>query len=119
MGGGGALIKSMTNVLKWHDGQIRTSTAVINILFEGDQQKKAIGVALANGKKLYAERIVSNADVGVTYNNLIGTENFSQKFQKKLANTKYSCTSLMLFLTVDMDVRKEGLDSGNIWMMPN
>lgn len=119
MGGGGALIKAMTNALKRHNGEIRTSTAVINILLEGDQQKKAVGVALANGQKLYADRIVSNADVGVTYNNLIGTENLSKKFQKKLANTKYSCTSLMLFLTVDMDVRKAGLDSGNIWMMPN
>ena len=25
----------------------------------------------------------------------------------------------MFFLTVDMDVRKAGLDSGNIWIMPN
>lgn len=119
MGGGGALIKAMTNALKRHNGKIRTSTAVTNILLEGDQQKKAVGVALANGENLYADRIVSNADVGITYNDLIGREHLSQKIQKKLANTKYSCTSLMLFLTVDMDVRKVGLDSGNIWMMPN
>ncbi len=118
MGGGGALIKAMTNALKRHDGEIRTSTAVRKIIVEGDHQKRAIGVTLENGQHLFADRIVSNADVGITYNSLIGTENLSPKLQKKLGNTKYSCTSLMLFLTVDMDVQKAGLDSGNIWLMP-
>ncbi len=120
MGGGGALIKAMTNAVKRYKGEIRTSTEVAKILLsDGAIDKKAIGVQLANGDQLFADRIISNADVGITYQQLIGTENLSQKLQKKLAKTKYSCTSLMLFLTVDMDVRAAGLDSGNIWMMPN
>ena len=119
MGGGGALIKAMTNAFKGYNGELRTSSGVKRILLEGNQQKKAIGVELENGEQILAHRIVSNADVGITYNNLIGRENLSEKLQKKLKNTTYSCTSLMLFLTVDMDVRKAGLDSGNIWMMPN
>ncbi|MBU3025667.1 MULTISPECIES: phytoene desaturase family protein [Zobellia] len=119
MGGGGALIKAMTNTLKKNGGELRTSTAVSKILLEGDTQKKAVGVTLSNGENLYAGNIVSNADVGITYNDLVGRENLSRKFQKKLANTKYSSTSLMLFLIVDMDLRAAGLDSGNIWMMPN
>ncbi|SIS67753.1 Phytoene dehydrogenase-related protein [Zobellia uliginosa] len=119
MGGGGALIKAMTNTLKKHGGELRTSTAVKKIILEGSKRKKAVGVRLENGQELYADTIVSNADVGITYNDLVGRENLSTKFQKKLANTKYSSTSLMLFLIVDMDLRKAGLDSGNIWMMPN
>ena len=119
MGGGGALIKAMTNALKSHNGEIKTSTAVQKIIIEGEQQKKAVGVQLENGEKLFANQIISNADVGITYNNLIGREQLSKKLIKKLDKTIYSCTSLMLFLTVDMDVRKAGLDSGNIWMMPN
>jgi len=142
MGGGGALIKAMTNAFKSHEGKIRTSTAVTKILLESDEekiakgteakrekatdqkqakrigQKRAVGVQLENGQQLFADRIVSNADVGITYNQLIGKENLSQKFQKKLVKTKYSCSSLMLFLTVDMDLREAGMDSGNIWMMP-
>ena len=50
---------------------------------------------------------------------LVGEKNLSNKLLKKLSKTKYSCTSLMLFVTVDMDVREAGLDSGNIWMMDN
>ncbi len=119
MGGGGALIKAMTNALKRHNGEIKTSTAVRKILLEGEKRKKAIGVQLENGDQLFANRIISNADVGITYNTLVGRDNLSARLTKKLDKTVYSCTSLMLFLTVDMDVRKAGLDSGNIWMMPN
>lgn len=119
MGGGGALIKAMTNAIKRHEGDIWTSQGVRKILIAGEEQKKAVGVELENGEQLYAKRIISNADVGITYNQLIGREQLSQKLQKKLEKTIYSCTSLMLFLTVDMDVRQAGLDSGNIWMMPD
>lgn len=119
MGGGGALIKAMTNAIKKYDGEIWTSKGVKKILLEGIDKKKAVGVELENGQQLFADHIISNADVGITYNQLIGREHLSQKLQKKLEKTIYSCTSLMLFLMVDMDVRKAGLDSGNIWMMPN
>ena len=119
MGGGGALVKSMTNTIKKYNGEIRTKTAVEKILLQGDVSKKAIGVELKDGSKLYAKNIISNADVGITYNDLVGRENLSTKLKKKLDKTIYSCTSLMLFLTVDMDVKAAGLDSGNIWMMPN
>ncbi|MFX0557114.1 phytoene desaturase family protein [Maribacter sp. CXY002] len=119
MGGGGALVKAMTKAIKKYDGEVRTSSRVNKILLEGNERKKAIGVVLENGSTIYAKQIVSNADVGITYHNLIGTENLSAKLQKKLSNTKYSCTSLMLFLTVATDVTKYGLDSGNIWITPD
>ncbi len=119
MGGGGALVKAMTKAIKLHKGEIRTSSKVAKIILEGTNKKKAVGVVLENGNSFYADQIVSNADIGITYNKLIGTENLSQKLQSKLKKTKYSCTSLMLFLTVDIDVAKYGLDSGNNWIMPN
>ena len=117
MGGGGAIIKAMTNKIKSFGGEVKTSSSVARILLEGDLKKKAVGVELINGEKLFAEIIVSNADPDITYRRLIGTDNLSKKLIRKLDRTKYSCTSLMLFLTVDMDVKSAGLDSGNIWMM--
>ncbi|MGF1559296.1 MAG: phytoene desaturase family protein [Flavobacteriaceae bacterium] len=119
MGGGGALIKAMTNSIKKYEGEIWTSNGVKRILLDGKTIKKAIGVELENGQQLFADRIISNADVGITYNQLVGREHLSRKMLKKLDKTIYSCTSLMLFLTVDMDVRQAGLDSGNIWLMPD
>ncbi len=86
---------------------------------EGKQKKRAVGVELEDGEKIYAKNIISNTDPSITYLDLIGKNNLSSKLLNKLNKTKYSCTSLMLFVTVDMDVREAGLDSGNIWMMDN
>jgi len=119
MGGGGALVKGMTNKIKKHGGKVQTSSAVKRILIEGDKQKKAVGVVLESGEEIKATRIISNADPAITYFNLIGKEHLSNKLLKKLNKTTYSCTSLMLFLTIDMDVKKAGLDSGNIWRIAN
>ena len=119
MGGGGAIVKAMTNAIKAKDGIVKTSTSVKRILLENKGKLKAIGVELANGERVFAKRIISNADPGITYKKLIGEEHLSNKLKKKLNKTKYSCTSLMLFITVDMDVTKAGIDSGNIWRIPN
>ncbi|RDK85450.1 phytoene desaturase family protein [Marinirhabdus gelatinilytica] len=117
MGGGGAIIKAKTNLIKKYGGTVQTRARVQRILTKGDAKKTAIGVELSNGEKIHAKRIISNADPETTYRKLVGEENLSKKLIKKLDKTKYSCTSLMLFLTVDMDVAKAGLDSGNIWFM--
>ncbi|MGO2358362.1 MAG: phytoene desaturase family protein [Mesonia sp.] len=112
MGGGGALVKADTNRLKALGAEIRTKSGVERILLEGN---KAVGVALENGEQLFAQTIISNADPHTTYQKLVGEENLNKKLQKKLSKTSYSLTSLILFLTVDTDVTKYGMHSGNIW----
>jgi phytoene dehydrogenase-like protein len=121
MGGGAAIVKAMTNAIKKYGGIVRTGNGVKRILLEkknGEKNHTAVGVELENGEILRAKTIISNTDPTRTYK-LVGAENVSKKLQAKLNKTKYSVTSLMFFLTVDLDVRKAGLDSGNIWMMPD
>ncbi len=121
MGGGGAIVKAMTKGIKKYEGEVRTGVGVKRILLERTADNKkfcAVGVELVNGEKITTKNIISNADPAATYN-MVGIDNLSKKLQQKLAKTRYSVTSLMFFLTVDMDLRKAGLDSGNIWMMPN
>jgi len=114
MGGGGGLVKAMTNGVKRNGGEIRVKQSVEKILIENN---KAIGVQLKDGQKIFAKTIVSNADPSITYLNLVGKEHLSKKLVAKLAKTKYSVTSLILFLTLDMDVTQHGIDSGNVWML--
>jgi all-trans-retinol 13,14-reductase len=118
MGGGAAIVKAMTNAIKKQGGQIKTGQAVKKILTAGDKKKKAIGVELQNGEIIKAKRVISNADPTATYK-MVGHQNLSPKLLKKLEATRYSVTSLMFFISVDMDVREAGLDSGNIWFMPD
>jgi all-trans-retinol 13,14-reductase len=78
-----------------------------------------LGVEMTDGTKIYARTILSNADPSATYLKLIGKENLSTSLAKKLSKTKYSVTSIILFLTLDMDLRALGIDSGNIWSLKN
>jgi all-trans-retinol 13,14-reductase len=121
MGGGAAIVKAMTNAIKKYGGEIKTGEAVKKILLQEPATggaKKVVGVELQNGEVIRAKRVVSNADPAATYK-LVGHENLSAKLLKKLEATRYSVTSLMFFISVDMDVREAGLDSGNIWFMPD
>jgi all-trans-retinol 13,14-reductase len=116
MGGGAGIVKAMTKTISNYGGDVRTRQKVKRILLEEKGNKKyAVGVELESGEVIKAKRIVSNADPTKTFE-LAGDENISEKLKKRLAKTKYSVTSLLLFLTVDMDVRP-AMDSGNIWML--
>ncbi|OFY84258.1 MAG: phytoene dehydrogenase [Bacteroidetes bacterium RIFCSPLOWO2_12_FULL_35_15] len=116
MGGGAGIVKGMANTFKKHGGELRVKNKVKKILIEN---KQAFGVELEDGTRLFSKRVISNADPSVTYLNLVGKENLSSKLLKKLSKTKYSVTSLILFLTLDMDVKKAGIDSGNMWFLKN
>ena len=116
-GGGESIVNAMVKSIENNGGEIRTNKRVKKILL--NSKKSAIGVELSCGEKIYVKNIVSNADPKKTYHDLVGKEYLSEKLNVKLDISKYSCTSLMLFLTVDMDVEAIGIDSGNIWLMPN
>jgi all-trans-retinol 13,14-reductase len=117
MGGGAAIVKATTTAIKSNNGEVRSGIGVSKILLEGDKIKTAVGVELENGEKIYAANIVSNADPSKTYLDLIGADNISRKLKSKLDKTRYSVTSLILFLTVNLNVKSAGLDSGNNWIM--
>lgn len=112
LGGGGGIVKAMTNKIKTFGGVIKTQQRVKKILVENN---KALGVELQNNRRILAKNIISNADPSTTYLELIGRQYCSKKLLKKIDKTVYSVTSLILFLTLDVDVTKYGIDSGNIW----
>jgi phytoene dehydrogenase-like protein len=118
MGGGAGIVKAMTKAISRHGGEVRTKQRVKKILLENNGGKnKAVGVEMENGEIIRAKNIVSNADPGKTYLEMVGRENLSGKLRKRLQAARYSVASLMMFLTVDMDVKAAGMDSGNIWQM--
>lgn len=121
MGGGAAIVKAMTKTLKSLLVEIRTGVAVKKIIIEsaGKSGKyRATGVELQNGEVMHAKQVISNTDPGKTFD-MVGAACLSRKLQEKLSKTRYSLTSLMFFITVDMDLRAAGMDSGNIWLMPD
>lgn len=111
-GGARSLPKAFLKQLRKHGGKIQLRATVDKILIEGG---KAIGVRLADGSELRSDIVISNADPGITYGELVGPEHTPSRIQRRLTKTKYSVSGLSLFFAVDMDVRAAGLDSGNVW----
>jgi phytoene dehydrogenase-like protein len=117
LGGGGGIVKAMTTAIKKQNGIVKTDTGVKKIIL--NEAKEAIGVETDNGEKYYSNTIVSNADPHKTYFGLVGKEYLSKGLVKKLNNTRYSVTSLILFLTLEIDLTDLKLDSGNYWLVKN
>ncbi len=112
-GGGAAIPKAFIRALRRAGGSIRVRTPVARILIE---RGRAIGVELADGTRLRAASIVSNADSAMTFSRLVGEEHLSRLVRYRLARTRWSVSALSLFLAVDFDLRAAGLDSGNYWV---
>lgn len=113
-GGGAAIPRAILRRFKAAGGTLRMRTRVERILLDG-AGRRAVGVRLAGGAEIRAATVISNADPEITFNRLVGRENLSWRRRLGLARTKWSVSSLSLFLAVDMDVRAAGLDSGNYW----
>lgn len=111
-GGARSLPKAFLKQLRKHGGKIQLKAKVDRILIEGD---KAVGIRLADGTEVRAETVISNADPGITFGDMVGPEHTPRKVQRRLDKTRYSISGLSLFLGVDMDVKAAGLDSGNVW----
>ena len=87
MGGTGALIKGLVNLLEERGAQVRCSAPVTRILIENG---RAVGVQLQNGETLRSDIVVSNADTAWTYKNLVDKKYRQHWTDRKIANGKYS-----------------------------
>ena len=112
MGGAFVLPRAFVRALKRAGGEIRLKCRVKRMLVEG---KKVLGVELDSGEQIRAGVVISNADPEVTFGKLIGREQLSPKLRRKIDGVKYSTSAISLFFATDMDLRAEGLDSGNMW----
>ncbi len=115
-GGAASLPRAYIRALRRAGGEIRVRTEVAKILVE---DRRAIGVRLADGTEIRAKNVISNADPQVTFGKLIDREHLSSGLQKKLGKTRWSTSALSLFMATDLDLRKAGMDSGNYWYYKN
>lgn len=111
-GGGFAFARALLRGFKRAGGQIQLKARVDRILLEG---RRAIGVRLADGTEISANRVVSNADPHATFGKMFEPEDLSWRLRRRLSKTKYSLSCLSLFAAVDMDLEAAGADSGNYW----
>lgn len=87
MGGTGAIVTAMVQLLESLGGRIRFGAEVRRITIE---RGRARGVELASGERLAADIVISNADTAWTYRNLVAPEHRTVWTDRKLDRARYS-----------------------------
>lgn len=105
MGGTGAIVDALEQLIIEQGGVIHTEAEVHEIIIQG---KTAKGIRLKNGELHHADAIVSNADVAFTYRHMIPEKKRKKYTNRKIERTKYS---MSLFVSY-FGTKKRYIDSG-------
>jgi phytoene desaturase len=111
MGGTGAIVNALENLILEQGGKIQTEAEVDEILVDDG---KAYGVRMKNGEVLKADEIVSNADVAFTYKNLINPKHRKKYTDRKIERTKYSMSLFVIYFGTKKRYNDSGLAHHNI-----
>ena len=97
-GGSERLAQVLVEAIEARGGTVRLKTRVERILLDDG---RAIGVALADGRRVAARAIVSNADVKRTFLELVGRDALPAPFADRLAAAAPGPSAFMVHLGVD------------------
>ena len=98
MGGTGALVTGLVDLIDGQGGEVRCGAEVSQILAEGG---RAIGVRMADGTTLQADVVVSNADSAWTYRHLVAPEHRRRWTDKKIERARYSMSLFVWYFGTD------------------
>ena len=110
-GGVGQIAQKLVDGLEKAGGQIQYKARVKKIITE---KGKAIGVELANGKAIFAKRIISNATRWDTFEKLLPAEEMPTAEKKWRQRYEKSPSFLSLHLGVEASVLPPGTDCHHI-----
>jgi phytoene desaturase len=113
IGGVGALVRGLANLIAGQGGRMRLQTDVGRILIESGA---AVGVELADGERLKADIVVSNADSAWTYKQMTPASARRRWSDAKLDRARYSMGLFVWYFGVDR--RYEDIGHHTILMGP-
>lgn len=99
-GGLSKIPEAMAKAFLEDGGKINYGAEVKEIILKN---KKAIGVRLIDGKEVFADKVIMNADFAYGMNNLIPKNVLKKYSPAKLAKKKYSCSTFMLYLGLNKE----------------
>lgn len=114
-GGTSELANKIIPTIESAGGRVLVRKAVKQVLIENN---KAIGVEMANGDKIYADKIISDAGINNTFKKLIPENKVSKKMLKLIDNIGVSCSLMYLFVGMKGSPSELKLRSSNIWSWP-
>ncbi|HEX2917147.1 MAG TPA: phytoene desaturase family protein [Edaphobacter sp.] len=100
MGGLCQISHAFAQVAREEGAEIHTSTPVARILHEG---RRACGVQLASGEKIFCDDVVINADFGHAMSMLFDEKDLRRHNPTNLRKRKFSCSTFMMYLGLDRE----------------
>jgi phytoene desaturase len=104
MGGLCRIGQAFAEVAREEGAEIHTSSPVSRVLLEG---RRACGVELASGEKIYSDDVVINADFGHAMSTLFNDKNLRRHKASTLRKRKFSCSTFMMYLGLDREYDAE------------
>jgi phytoene desaturase len=113
MGGTGALVDGLAELVRGQGGAVRCGAEVDEILVEDG---RARGVRLADGETLRADIVVSNAETGHTYKHLLKRARRGRWSDQRVERARYSMSLFVWYFGVRR--RYEDVDHHTILLGP-
>jgi len=98
MGGLSRITHAFAEVSREEDAEIHTSAPVKRVLMEG---RRATGVELADGEKVYCDDVIINADFGHAMATLFDERDLGRYKPSALRKRRFSCSTFMMYLGLD------------------
>jgi len=100
MGGLCRISQAFADVAREEGAEIYTTTPVARVLLDG---RRACGVELASGEKIYCDDVVLNADFGHAMSMLFDAKDLRRHKPSNLRKRKFSCSTFMMYLGLDRE----------------
>jgi len=100
-----SLVRTLGEAVQESGGDIALGTPVERILIEDG---RAVGIVTADGRRIGAGTVVSNADARQTFERLVGLEHLPARYSRRLERMTPSLSAFWLFAATDLDL--SGLD---------
>lgn len=98
---------ALAESIKNNNGEVIYNTLADKIIIENN---KAVGVVTEDGRVFRGKNIVSNISARKTFFELVGKEHLKDEFIDKIEKMLPSVSFFLVYLGVDMDLKKLGLE---------
>jgi all-trans-retinol 13,14-reductase len=117
IGGSAEIFKTMAPLITKRGGNTLTNADVKEVIIENN---KAIGVLMADGKKIYGDKIISGTGLINTLHHLL-PKPIAEKMPlyKELKTVPPSTSHLCLYIGIKESADKLNLPKANYWIYPN
>ena len=117
VGGASRIAETIAPAIAAYGGEVLVRAEVREILVEGS---RAVGVRMADGREIRAEKVVSDAGAAVTLGDLLPQHARDERELERMRKlVGASCAHLSLYIGLDRTARDLGLPTANHWIFPS